>query len=119
MRAIAKRRRCARMPKPRRLRPRRLEVPVPIRDAGSERQAAAGLRRPLLQVHDDRDLRPVPQAHDAAVLVIEDLVGLRKLVLPKQLAHRALRLGAGGPPLARLLAAHTPEPEAARSTRGL
>jgi polar amino acid transport system ATP-binding protein len=39
------------------------------------------LGRPRLQVHDDRQLRLVPQADDAAVLVVEDLVGLRQLVL--------------------------------------
>src|SRR5215213_5435948 len=64
------------------------------------------LRRAGLEVHDDRHLRLVPQADDAAVLVVEDLVGLRKVVLAKQAPHRALSVLAAGLIRAQLLSAH-------------
>jgi hypothetical protein len=61
----------------------------------------------------------VSQADDASFLVVEDLVGLRKVVLPKQPAHSALRLVPTRSPLAQLLSAHLPQPEPPRRTRGL
>src|SRR5215217_151240 len=84
---------------------------------GSE--AGKALRRAGLEVHDDRHLRLVPQADDAAVLVVEDLVGLRKVVLAKQAPPRALSVLAAGLIRAQLLSAHLSQPEPARRARGL
>ena len=78
---------------------RLLSQPERARDAALPAPAARGrtaLGGARLEIHNHGDLRLVPEADDAAVLVIQDLVRLGKVVVGEQLSHRPLGLLAAG-----------------------